>query len=162
MTDREWRATEVLAYTAHDGPERPPSEPSTLLIGALGCTLIAATIGVLAANGLCEEHRAWVQVLAGVSLATAVMALVMLVRSSAAAPAATIVAAVPGIMIGALDAVHEPTRGAIVSAGFAVAALLAATVARRTAGAPAREPTKPRRFGTQSPEDAPERQPVRR
>lgn len=128
----EWHSGEVLAFTEREGPGRPPAGPSRWMTGTLAGVLGVTFAGVFSSDTLCPDHRAWVQALAGVAFFGVVAALVALGRGWAAAPLLTLVASVPGIGIGLLDAVHSPTRGRLVAVGFAVVTVLAARMTWRT------------------------------
>ncbi len=128
---QEWRSGEVLAFTEREGPGRPPSGPSRWVTGTLAAVLGVTFIGVLGSDSLCPEHRAWVQALAGFAFFGVGAALVALWRGWAGAPLLTLVASLAGVVIGLLDTVHSPTRGQFVALGFALSAVLAASMTWR-------------------------------
>lgn len=126
-----WRSGEVLAFTEHDGPGRPPAGPSAWSIGALAGVLAVTFVGVMATDVLCPEHRAWVQALGGFAVFASVIALVGLFRGWGGALHLTLAASLAGVAIGAIDATHSPTRGYLVAFGFGLAAVLSTVMAMR-------------------------------
>jgi hypothetical protein len=120
-----------LAFTERDGPGRPPRGPSRWATGTLAAVLGVTCAGVSTSDSLCADHRAWVEILGGVAFLAAAAALVGLWRGWAAAPLLTLTAGIPGVAIGALDAMHAPTRGRLITIGFAVVTLLAAVMTWR-------------------------------
>ena len=126
-----WQAVEVLAFTERDGPGRPPGGSSLWSSGALAVVLGVTFVGLLTSDTLCPDHRLWVQALAGAAFVAQGGALVALCRGWAVAPLLTLAASSAGVSIGLLDAVHDPSRGRLVAAGFAVAALLSAVAGWR-------------------------------
>ena len=126
-----WRSGEVLAFTEREGPGRPPAGPSRWATGTLAAVLGVTFAGLFTSDSLCADHRVWVEALAGVAFVGAVAALVALWRGWAAAPFLTLVASVPGIAIGMLDSVHAPTRGRLVTVGFALVTVLAGVMTWR-------------------------------
>jgi hypothetical protein len=87
--------------------------------------IIAAPLAyVLFSDTLCPEHRMWVQLLGSVAIVSAVASVVGLIRGWPVAPALTCVSAALGVVIGVIDMVHDPQRGALVAAGFAAAFLV--------------------------------------
>lgn len=126
-----WRSGELLAYTEHEGPGRPPAASPTWLTGTLVGVVGVTFAGMLSSDTLCPDHRAWVQTLAGIGFVAMLGALVGLVRGWAAAPLLTLLASSMGVAIGLLDAVHDPTRGRLIALGFGVAFLLAAVASTR-------------------------------
>ena len=98
------------------------------LIGVLGATFF----GVISTDTLCEEHRVLVEALATVAMICLPVALVGLWRGWAAAPVITLAASVLGISMGLIDAIHSPTRGALVAIGFGMATTLAALATVRS------------------------------
>ena len=126
-----WKSGEVLAYTEREGPGRPPAASSAWLTGALIGIVGVTFTGVLLSDGLCPDHRAWVQGLATIGLISMVGAVIGLVRGWAIAPVLTLFASSLGVAIGLLDAVHAATRGRLIALAFAVAFALAAAAAFR-------------------------------
>lgn len=115
-----WKSGEVLAWTEGDGPGRPPQGPGKAIPFALAGVLSVVFVGILSSDSLCPDHRAWVQGLGTVGLIGTVLAVIGLVRGWAMAPLLTLTAASTGVVIGFIDAVHDPTRGRLIAAGFAV------------------------------------------
>jgi hypothetical protein len=115
-----WKSGEVLAWTEGDGPGRPPQGPGKAIPFALAGVLSVVFFGILSSDTLCPDHRAWVQGLGTVGFTGTVLAVIGLVRGWAMAPLLTLAAAGTGVAIGFIDAVHDPTRGRLVAAGFAV------------------------------------------
>lgn len=126
-----WRSGEVLAFTEREGPGRPPAGSPAWLTGALSGVLGVTFLGLMASDTLCEEHRVWVVALAGFAIFGVAAASVALWRGRAGAPLMTMLASLAGVAIGLLDAVHSPTRGRLVGLGFALSALLAASMVWR-------------------------------
>lgn len=124
-----WKSGEVLAWTEGDGPGRPPKGPGRMLPFALAGALSVIFIGIVSADTLCPEHRAWVQALGTVGFTGTVLAIIGLLRGWAAAPLLTLAAATSGVVIGLIDALHSPTRGRLVAAGFAIVCLGAIVLA---------------------------------
>lgn len=121
-----WHTQEILAWTRHDGPATPPRGLSPLLLVPLAAGLVVVHVGLLAADVLCPEHRAWVDGIAGVSTVAAVSAVVGLLRGWASAPLLAVSATLGGVAIGVIDAVHDPARGRLIAllfAGLALASL---------------------------------------
>ncbi|MBX3312936.1 MAG: hypothetical protein KF906_01340 [Actinobacteria bacterium] len=127
----QWRASEVLAWSRADGPDRPSEGPSRWALGALGITLAVVVGGIMLADTLCPEHRAWVQALATVSIALAIASVVQIMRAQASAGLFALLASLSGVAIGLIDAVHNPSQGRLVAAGFALAAVASAGIALR-------------------------------
>lgn len=115
-----WKSGEVLAWTEGDGPGRPPKGPGRVIPFALAGALAVVFVGILSSDTLCPDHRAWVQALGTVGFTGTVLAIIGLVRGWAMAPVLTLTAASTGVSIGLLDAIHDPTRGRLIAAGFAV------------------------------------------
>lgn len=128
MANPTWRTTEVLAFTERDGPGRPPSGPTRAAVGLVTGVLACTFAGLLASDTLCPDHRLWVQTLASVALIGVTTSLIGLWRGWASAPVLTVVSGLVGVAIGVLDAVHDPARGWLVVAGFAVVTVLAAVL----------------------------------
>jgi hypothetical protein len=127
-----WRSGEVVAWTEHDGPGRPPRAPGRGLSLALAAGLGVILCGMLATDTLCPEHRAWVMTLGTAGVIGTVAAIVGLVRGWAVAPYLTLAVTFAGISIGVIDAIHDPTRGRLIALGFGACALLAAALTAGT------------------------------
>jgi hypothetical protein len=127
-----WKSGEVLAWTEGDGPGRPPKGPGRTLPFALAGALSIIFIGIMSSDTLCPEHRAWVQAFGTVGFTGTVLAIIGLLRGWAAAPLLTLTAAATGVAIGFIDALHDPTRGRLVAAGFAVVCFGAVVLALRS------------------------------
>jgi hypothetical protein len=121
----QWQSSEVVAWTGHDGPGRPPRGPSRVLPVALAATLGAVLVGMLATDTLCPEHRTWVQVLGLLGIAGTGVAIFGLVQRWAVAPALTLVVALDGVAIGFIDAIHDANRGHLVALAFGLSAVMA-------------------------------------
>ena len=126
-----WRSGDVVAYTERDGPGRPPAGPSSWTILALATVLGATFVGTLTSNGICEEHRMLVEILAGGAIFGVAAALIALWREWSSASFITFMSSLAGVAIGMIDAVHAPTRGRMIAVGFGAASLLAASIAWR-------------------------------
>lgn len=118
----QWRADQLLAWTERDGPGRPPHAPGRASYLALAVGLGAILYGVSASDTLCPEHRLWVQHIGVGALAVGVGAIVALARRRAVGTLLALVTAAAGVVIGAIDTIHSPTRGHLVAAGFAILA----------------------------------------
>ena len=127
----EWRTSRAVAFTESDGPGRPPKGPSRGIAIGLSYAMVAVFIGMLSADSLCPDHRAWVQGLGVAAFLAAIASVVGLARGWGFAPALTVLAATAGVAIGLLDAVHEPTRGRLLALAFGAVGLAAAVVAVR-------------------------------
>jgi len=87
--------------------------------------MIAAPLAyVLFTDTLCPEHRFWVQLFGTAAIVSAVASVVGLLRGWPIAPVLTCISAALGVVIGVIDMVHDPSRGALVAAGFAAAFLV--------------------------------------
>jgi hypothetical protein len=150
----DWSTNEVVAYTEHDGPGRPPAGPPTWIWYSTAGTLGVVFSTILFTDSLCPEHRAWVQTLASIAILGVILSITGLVRGWSAAPAITVVTAALGIAIGLIDMVHEPVRGAIVASLFGVAALTGTWLSVRQA--PVRQWDRAMRRPTGRPAAAPE------
>jgi hypothetical protein len=117
----QWRASERLAWTDHDGPSRPPGGSHPVLNLALAGVLATVFAGMVFTDTLCPEHRAIVQALGTVALAGCVASAISLARGWAIAPALTAATAAIGVAIGYIDATHDSTRGSLIAAAFAIA-----------------------------------------
>lgn len=127
----KWQASEVLAWSRADGPARPSDVPSRWALGAVGITLAVVVSGILVTDTLCPDHRLWVQALATVSITAAIASVVQIMRAQASAGLFALFASLSGVAIGLIDAVHAPSRGRLVAAGFALAAVASAGIALR-------------------------------
>lgn len=126
-----WRSGELLAWTERDGPGRPPAGPSRMLALPVAACLGVVFLGMLATDALCPEHRAWINGLATAALLLAGFAIVGLVRGWTLAPASTLLTALCGVAMGAIDASHDATRGSILALAFGAVAVLTAVLAWR-------------------------------
>ncbi len=136
MTTPQWRKSETLAWTGRDGVTPPPSGVSPWFFGSIALSLAGVWIGMIATDTLCPEHRMWVLTFGVVASLSAVGSIVGLVGQRAWAPLAALASALLGIAVGFIDAVHSPTRGALISVAFAVvsiAVLMAAVPQLRSA-----------------------------
>jgi len=118
MGSAEWGSDETLAWTKRDGMTPPPRGVSPWFLGAVATTMIGVWIGLIATDALCPDHRLWVQTLASVALVGSVAAIVGLFAGRSWAPLMALGSALVGIAIGFVDAVHDPTRGALISLAF--------------------------------------------
>ena len=121
MTEREWRPTNIVAWTEHDGPGRPPRGAAGWMWTATAGTLGLVLSVVFMTDALCPEHRMWVEGLATLAFFGSIVAIVGLTRGWAIAPLLTIAVAGIGAVIGAIDAAHSPVRGGTIALGFLVA-----------------------------------------
>jgi hypothetical protein len=131
MAQSEWRRGSLVAYTEGDGPGRPPVAGARWAWIALAGALTAGFVGMMSTDTLCPEHRAWVDLIATAALVTTACAVVGLTRGWTGAPILASAAALGGVAIGLLDAVHDPTRGRLIAVAFGVIAIGAAAVALR-------------------------------
>lgn len=131
MSQQQWTSTEVLAWSRADGPDRPSEGPSRWALGAVAATLAVTTTGILATDTLCPEHRLWVQTLATVAIVLSITSVVQILRAQASAGLFALGASVMGVAIGLIDAVHSPSRGRLIAAAFALAAMASAGIALR-------------------------------
>ena len=131
MSDQKWTSTEVLAWSRGDGPERPSAGPSRWALGAVAATLAVTISGILATDTLCPDHRLWVQTLATVAIALSVTSVIQILRAHASAGLFALAASLVGVGIGLIDAVHAPSRGRLIAAAFALAAVASAGIALR-------------------------------
>jgi hypothetical protein len=105
-------------------------------VAVLACSLLAAGVGMLVTDTLCPEHRALVMVLGVVVLAGSFACGVALLMNRPFAPVLALIPALAGVTIGFVDALHDLTRGRVISLAFGVAAVGAAVLsfqAMRTA-----------------------------
>lgn len=119
----EWRSSETLAWSSHDGPRRPPAGTNPAAGAVLAAVLGVVFTVIVFTDQLCPEHRLWVQSLAIAALAGTVVGGISLVRGWAAGPFLTVLAATAGVAIGIIDMAHDPGRGVLVTTGFGVALL---------------------------------------
>ena len=127
-----WRSGEVLAYTEREGPGRPPRGPSIVTTGSLAVAMGVALIGLLSNDQLCSMHRVVVQILAGVVVCGAVIAIIGLLQGWPSAPLTTLIACSAAVVIGGIDAVHSATASRFVVVSFGAAAAAAAALAWRS------------------------------
>jgi hypothetical protein len=118
MESAEWGSDETLAWTKRDGMTPPPRGVSPWFLGAVATSMIGVWIGLIATDALCPDHRLWVQTMASVALVGSVAAIVGLFAGRSWAPLMALGSALVGIAIGFVDAVHDPTRGALISLAF--------------------------------------------
>jgi hypothetical protein len=131
MAQVEWRSGSLVAYTEGDGPGRSPSAGARWAWLALAGALTAVLVGMMSTDTLCPEHRAWVQLIGVSAIVTCLCAVVGLVRGWTGAPILASAAALGGVAIGLIDAVHDPSRGRLIAVSFGVVAIGAAAVALR-------------------------------
>jgi hypothetical protein len=131
-TGAEWRRSEVIAWTEHDGVGAPPRGPGRTAPLTLAAALGATIVGLIWNDTLCPEHRSWVYLLAGIALVGTIAAIVGLIQGWAMAPLFTVFVALIGVSIGLIDAVHEPTTGRLAALAFGACAVLAAVLAARS------------------------------
>lgn len=130
MEQQRWQSGEVLAWSEGDGPGRPPVA-SRWIVGGVAVALTATLTGIITTDALCPDHRAWVQTLASVAIFSAAVAIFQVVRGQASAVVFALVSSVLGVAIGFIDAIHDPTRGMLISLGFALAGVGGVVVAFR-------------------------------
>lgn len=128
----QWQTRRVVAYTEADGPGRPPRGPARMLAVGLSYALAAVFVGMASVDTLCPDHRAWVQGLGAFAFVAVIVSVVGLARGWAFASFLTVVAASAGVAIGAIDAVHDRTRGVAIALAFGAVAIVAAVLAVRT------------------------------
>jgi hypothetical protein len=126
MSEPKWTSSEVLAFTERDGPGQPPPAPRRWTALTLAGTLGVVFTAVMFTDTLCPEHRAWVNSLAVIALATSIVAIVGLLRDWAGATLLTTFAASLGVSMGLIDTLHSPTRGRFVALAFGVVTVIAA------------------------------------
>lgn len=129
MTDGNWDPGDTVAWTKRDGYPTPPAGARPWLLGGIAVVMIGVWIGMISTDTLCPEHRFWVQVMATVALVGSVAAVYGLLTRCWWALPITMGVAVIGVAIGLLDAVHDPTRGALIAIAFALVGLLIAVSA---------------------------------
>ena len=116
----DWRPTEVLAWTEREGPGRGPTGADRRLWFVLAGAMSVVFFGIMSSDALCPDHRLWVLTLGGASLIAAGTAIVGLIDGWAGAPLLALAAAVGGVGIGLIDAIHSPSRGRLIALGFSV------------------------------------------
>jgi hypothetical protein len=121
-----WQAGERVAWTDHDGPERPPRGVAPAIGFGVGAVLAGLCTVLVLADDLCPEHRLWVQLLGGAAIFGCGAGAVALVRGWSSGALIAAGTALCGVIIGLIDVSHGPTRGWLITAAFAVA-LLGAT-----------------------------------
>jgi hypothetical protein len=119
-----WRETPIVAWTQHDGVGRLPNRQRRVTLLVLAGALTAVWLVLLGVDAFCPEHRAWVQTLAVGALVTSIASITGLVTSRAWSPFATCATAILGIVVGLIDAVHSPPRGALIATAFGCVALV--------------------------------------
>ena len=128
MESAQWGSNETLAWTKRDGMTPPPRGMSPWFLGAVATSMIGVWIGLIATDALCPDHRLWVQTLACVALVGSLAAIVGLFTGRSWAPLMALGSALVGIAIGFIDAIHDPTRGALISLAFTFVGLMLVTV----------------------------------
>jgi hypothetical protein len=116
--DPVWKSTGTLAWTEHDGPGRPPAPGSPALWLAMAGVLSVVFSTMIIAAVLCPDHRAWVQALGSVALFGTATATIALLRGWSSAPLITLATAAVGVVIGGIDAQHDPVRGGLIAVAF--------------------------------------------
>lgn len=125
-------SAEVLAWTTNDGLTPPPRGVRPRILGASALAMTGIWVGMLSVDTLCPEHRMWVQALATGALFSSILAIAGLVKQRSWAALFALLSATCGISIGIIDAIHDPTRGALIAVAFtALAAVLVMTVVRQ-------------------------------
>jgi hypothetical protein len=124
MSTPEWRRSETLAWTRRDGVTPPPPGVNRWFFGAIALSMAGVWIGMLATDALCPDHRMWVQTFGTVASVSAVASIFGLASQRFWAPLAALASALLGIAVGFIDAVHSPTRGALISIAFAVVSVV--------------------------------------
>ena len=118
MSHADWRSTDTVAWTEHDGPGRPPAGPGPVLTTIVGAGLVAVFSTILFTDTLCPEHRIWVQVLGSAALIGTIITGVGLLRGWATAPALAVFVTSCGMVIGLIDSVHAAERGRVIVVAF--------------------------------------------
>jgi hypothetical protein len=113
-----WRTTDTVAWTTRDGHTPPPKGVSATLLGGIATGLVGVWLVLVSVDALCPEHRQWVQALGITACASAAVAVVGLVRSTAWGPLCALASSLLGVAVGVIDAVHSPLRGTLVTLGF--------------------------------------------
>jgi hypothetical protein len=124
MTTPQWGSSETLAWTQRDGVTPPPSGVNRWFLGAIALSMAGVWIGMIATDTLCPEHRMWVQTFGVAASLGAVSSIFGLASQRFWAPLAALGSALLGIAIGFIDAVHSPTRGALISIAFAIVSVV--------------------------------------
>ncbi len=129
MADLEWQTTEVLAWTAHDGPPpAPAADPSWMWTTTAG-TLAVAFAAIFLTDVICPEYE--IRVDPALALTGVGVSIAGLVLGWAKAPLLTVATAALGVAVGLNDAVHASLRGGMIAAAFFVAMLVSAWLAVR-------------------------------
>lgn len=129
MADLDWQATEVLAWTAHDGPPHAPAaDPSWMWTTTAG-TLAVAFAAIFFTDVICPEYE--IRIDPALALTGVGVSIAGLVLGWAKAPLLTVATAALGVGVGLNDAVHAPLRGGMIAAAFLVAMLVSAWLAVR-------------------------------
>jgi hypothetical protein len=118
-----WTTTEQVAWTEHDGPDRPPRGVTPVLGFAFAAVLSTVFAGMVLTDDLCPEHRLWVQLLGGAALVGCVTAAVAWFRGWSSAPLLAAGTSACGLAIGLIDVAHNATRGWVIAGIFAVTLL---------------------------------------
>jgi hypothetical protein len=126
-----WRSGEVLAYTEREAPGRPPAGPTIVTTGSLAVAIGVALVGLLSNDQVCSIHRVVVQVLAGIVVYGAVIAIVGLIQGWPSAPLTTLIACLAAVAIGGIDVLHSATASRFVIVSFGTVAAAAAGLAWR-------------------------------
>ena len=130
MTTPQWRESEVLAWTEHEGPGRGPSRGRIVWYWLAGGMAVVFA-GLMSSDTLCPEHRAWVLLLGGAALIAAGAAIVGLISGWAGAPLLALASALGGVGIGLIDTLHSATRGRTIALAFALVFIGAAVLVWR-------------------------------
>jgi hypothetical protein len=130
MVTPEWRESEVLAWTEHEGPGRGPSRGRTIWFWLAG-GMAAVFAGIMSSDALCPEHRLWVLLLGGGALIAAGAAIVGLISGWAGAPLLALASALGGVGIGLIDTLHSATRGRTIALAFALVFVASAVLVWR-------------------------------
>jgi hypothetical protein len=130
----QWEATERIAWTEHDGPDRPPQGVTPIIGFGVAAILSGLFTLMVLADDLCPEHRIWVQVLGGAALFGCASAAVALARGWSSAALIAVGTTLCGIVIGVIGVDHDPTRGWLITAAFTVAFLGAVWIWLRQLG----------------------------
>jgi hypothetical protein len=124
MGSTEWGSSEQVAWTKRDGYTPSPGGPRPWFLGAVAVTMIGVWVGIMTTDALCPDHRLWVMTLAWVALIGSIAAVVGLFMHRSWAPLLTLGVALIGVAIGFIDAIHDATRGALISIAFAVVGVM--------------------------------------
>jgi hypothetical protein len=124
MGSTEWGSSDQVAWTKRDGYTPSPGGPRPWFLGAVAVTMIGVWAGIMTTDALCPDHRLWVMTLAWVALIGSITAVVGLFLHRSWAPLLTLGVALIGVAIGFIDAIHDATRGALISVAFAVVGVM--------------------------------------